>query len=138
MTRKRGAAASFLRATSNAATPRAAVQTGCYSVDGGKWERDVRGVQHRIEHSARVEREYRCRSRNTWSTAGASFRLVKDSTSVNELSYLDLVTKYCANSYPIPACDHHVAQYAKRRHQQGHHGSEYEVAMVHAAANGDG
>lgn len=104
---KRRAAESYLhRATSalnDRAVSSAAAQVGCYSTDGAKWSATF--ATYKIGSSipsawtASIDA-----AANTWSSAGAGFRLVNDSGSSNELSYLDLVAKYgssYSNTYAV-------------------------------------
>jgi hypothetical protein len=71
----------------------AAAQVGCYGTDGAKWATDSGtykvGTTIPAEWAASVEA-----SASTWSNAGAAFRLVNDNSSVNEVSYKDLVAAY--------------------------------------------
>jgi hypothetical protein len=91
---RRLAAASVLdRAAAGSTTAHAATQTGCYATDGAKW--DVNSATYKIgstipaEWTAAIDA-----AAGTWNTANASFRLVNDANSVNELSYKDLVAAY--------------------------------------------
>ncbi len=94
VTYRRGIAESYMaRAAATAGHASAAVQNGCYSTDGAKWS--TASATYRIGTSIPSGWEGGIdASAATWSNAGAAFGLVKDSGSVNELSYLDLVAKY--------------------------------------------
>ena len=103
---KRGLAASYLRSGASSAAPStatAAAQVGCYSVDGKKWAAPSAtykiGDSIPLDWAASIDA-----SAATWTNAGAAFRLVNDSTSPNELSYVDLVAKYgspYANTFAV-------------------------------------
>jgi hypothetical protein len=106
MSHRRGLAESYLLASGSSLRDRAttsAVQTGCYSVDGAKW--NATSATYKIgpsipsDWTASIDA-----AATTWSNAGASFRLVNDSSSVNEFSYVDLVAKYGSsynNTYAV-------------------------------------
>lgn len=72
---------------------RAAVQTGCYSVDGAKW--GATSATYKIGTSIPSAWAPSIdAAAATWSNAGAGFRLASNSSSINELSYVDLISKY--------------------------------------------
>ncbi len=94
VTYRRGVAESYLaRAAAAASRATSGVQNGCYSTDGAKWS--TASATYRIGPSIPSGWEGALdASATTWSNAGAAFGLVKDSSTVNELSYSDLVAKY--------------------------------------------
>lgn len=94
---ERGLARQFLgrgaAPSGGAATAHAATQVGCYSTDGAKW--GAASATYKI--GAGIPASWNASidaSTSTWNNVGAAFRLVNDSSSVNELSYKDLVATY--------------------------------------------
>jgi hypothetical protein len=94
---RRALADTFLRRetapTASGTTAHAATQVGCYSTDGAHW--DATSAAYKIgagfpsSWTATIDT-----SASTWNNVGAAFRLVNDSSSVNELSLKDLVATY--------------------------------------------
>jgi hypothetical protein len=97
MGHKRWLAESYLNRTASRITTQSrattATQLGCYGVDGAKW--GTSPASYKIGSSVPANWAPSIdASAATWSSAGAAFRLVNDSVSSNELSYVDLVGKY--------------------------------------------
>lgn len=106
LTHERGLARLVLgRASSPAgrATAHAATQVGCYSTDGAKW--GAASATYKIGAGIPVSWNASIDAASfTWNNVGAGFRLVNDSSSVNELSYKDLVAAYgssYANTFAV-------------------------------------
>jgi hypothetical protein len=90
---RRVIAATILARAASASAVASRAQVGCYNTDGGKW--NASSATYRIgttipEGWAPVIDA----AASVWNAAGASFRLVNDDSSVNELSYKDLVAAY--------------------------------------------
>jgi len=100
-TYKRGLAGSAIARATNTVTSH--VQTGCYGTDGAKW--GTTSASYKIGTSIPADWASSIDSAAaTWGSAGAAFKLVNDSTVVNELSYKDLVAAYgssYANTFAV-------------------------------------
>ena len=103
MVHKRNLAKLYRDQVVNSTVATAAAQVGCYIADEAKWPTDSAtykiGTSIPASWTSSVDA-----SANTWSGAGAAFRLINNANSVNELSYLDLVAKYgasYANTYAV-------------------------------------
>jgi len=117
-TYKRGLAGSAIARATNTVTSH--VQTGCYGTDGAKW--GTTSASYKIGTSIPADWASSIDSAAaTWGSAGAAFKLVNDSTVVNELSYKDLVAAYgssYANTFAVTTT---LDERIHRPHYQGHH-----------------
>jgi hypothetical protein len=106
---RRGLAEAFLKKATDTASSQlttgttTTTSTACYLTDGTKW--GVSSAKYKIGTSVPSTWALSINAAaSTWNGAGAAFRLANDPYSTNELSMVDLVTKYgtsYSNTYAL-------------------------------------
>jgi hypothetical protein len=107
---RRGLAEAFLRKTtatassaSTTGTTTTTTSTACYLTDGTKW--GTTSAKYKIGASVPIAWSTSINAAaSTWNGAGAAFQLANDPYAANELSMVDLVTKYgtsYSNTYAV-------------------------------------